>query len=119
MPTKTSDNHVAEIAEAVARQIVERRQAEPLEVEALTGSFTLEIKYKDTTYSLVVTIPDTAGGEYVFELSETVGGKASPIATFKYKDTSNWLVQVGLPFPITIGDFTLQTLALKLGEGTV
>lgn len=118
--TKTSNNDVAEMAQAIAQQIVERRESGAIELAGLTGSFTLQIKYKDTTYSLVVTIPDTAGGVYVFSLTETdSGGKSYDIATFKYKDTSNWQVAVGLPFPITFGDFTIQTLKLELGEGAV
>jgi hypothetical protein len=120
VPATTSDN-VAEMAEAIAKQIVQRRDtgAEILELGALKGSFTLEIKYKDTTYSLVVTIPDAAGGAYVFSLSEKGAGGEHDIATFKYKDASNWQVGVGLPAPVTFGGVTIQTLALALGEGTV
>jgi hypothetical protein len=119
--TKTSNDSVAEMAGAIAKEIMQRREIGPevLDLGALTGSFTLEIKYKDTTYSLKVSIPDTAGGVYVFSLSEKGTAEGHDIATFTYKDTSNWQIEVGLPAPISLGEFSIQVLTLKLGEGTV
>lgn len=120
--TKTSGDNVHKMAQAIAKEIVEQREAgvEAVELGAISGSFTLEIKYNDTTYSLVVTIPDSPGGEYVFSLTET-GADHTPhdIASFKYKDSSNWAVAAGLPAPITFGGVTIETLALKLGVGSV
>jgi hypothetical protein len=121
MPTKTSSNNVQALAQTIAKQIIERGDDGPLVLSSgLTGSFTLAIKYETTTYELTVTIPDTEGGEYVFSLTETPsGGKAADLASFKYKDQSNWQVAVGLPAAITFGGITIETLQLKLGEGTV
>ncbi len=116
------------LAESIAREIVSRQGgAEPLAVEslqslgAMSGSFTLAIKYATTTYTLTVTIPTGEGGEYVFALTEQADGSQTPsdIASFTYKDASDWKVAVGLPAPITFGSVTLETLKLELSSGTV
>jgi hypothetical protein len=121
--TEPSTAGVHALAETIAREIAARQSSGVVDLDAaggLNGSFTLAIKYKTSLYSLTVTIPTGTGGEYVFALTETSdGGQANPIASFKYKDGSNWAVAVGLPAPITFGDVTLQTLSLALGQGTV
>ena len=112
------------LAESIAREIVARQgPGAPVALEALgdlTGSFTLAIKYNDTTYTLTVKIPTGSGGEYVFELTEKTGTEeAKVIASFKYKDGDNWAVTVTVP-PIKFGDtITLETLELSVSSGSV
>lgn len=120
-PDKAS---VQALAETLAREIAARQpEGGTLELGDLTslnGSFTLGIKYGAKVYSLTVTIPTGTGGEYVFALTETPdGGTALDLASFKFKDGSNWAVKVSLPSPVTFGSVTLQTLSLSLGSGTV
>ncbi|GAA4375986.1 hypothetical protein [Nocardioides caricicola] len=122
--SESTPEGVHALAESIAREIVARQGSQPVTIESLTdmsGSFVLAIVYNDVTYTLTVTIPTGAGSEYVFSLTQTPKGSTTPqdIASFKYKDSTDWAVAVGLPAPITFGGVTLQTLKLSLGEGTV
>lgn len=116
----SSDVAVRQIAEEVARQIVARSgggdgEAPVVTVGAgtITGSFTLGIVFNGTTYTLQVTVPaDPATTPYVFSLTDAAKPN-DPIVSFKYKDTSNWKVDVALPTPIG----PLHQLVVHLGDG--
>jgi hypothetical protein len=83
------------------------------------GSADIAILVGTTTYELTVAVPTSTNPDYVFMLTMTPEGKpAETIATFKYKDGSNWSVEAGLPV-IKINDrFSITKLSIKLQDGT-
>lgn len=124
MSQPTSTDIVQTLAETIAREVTARQpapgEAVVVDVDELAttyeGSFTLAIKYGETTYTLTVTIPTKAGGTYVFKLTSLKDGEEDPLplGSFTYTAADNWAVNVGLPQPIPAGPVTIETLQLAI-----
>ena len=130
MTTQTTDD-VHALAESLAQRIADHNalradgSANPVLAENLNGSFTLDIKYKQTDYELTVTIPEAAAGtkrQYTVALKTKKEGAADHVlGSFRYLDSGNWSVQVGLPAPVPFGhsNVSLEKLEFQFGSGHV
>ena len=125
---ETPSVDITKIAAAVARELAPKngplptiRIGEPNALGAINGSVDIAITVGTTTYTLTIQTPSAANGEeYVFELTMQAQGapKPTPIGGFKFKDSADWSVTVGLP-KIEIGGVTIDKFLVSLGMGTV
>ena len=91
-------------------------------VQSVNGNVTLRIKYKSTTYSLVIVIPSAGNGTYRFEVGmltekdEEAGKKPTIIAGFEYTASDDWNVSVHCP-QFKLGDsIQVREIAVEVGR---
>lgn len=119
---------INKIAAAVARELTPKNGPAPIirlgdvsELGAINGSVDIAITVGETTYTLTVQTPNKDNNEeYVFELTMQVKDAPKPtkIGGFKFKDSSDWNVAVGLPV-IKVGGVTIDRFEVSVGQGTV
>jgi hypothetical protein len=118
---------ISKIAAAVARELTPKNGPAPVirigdgeALGAINGSVDIAIIIGGTTYTLTVQTPSSENNqEYVFTLTmQPKEGTKTTIGGFKFKDSSDWSVTIGLP-KIEIGGVTIEKFEVSLGQGTV
>ncbi len=133
MPKDRPENPAAELAQQIARQVSTALAAQSAEygtpeitvrtdeeaegfLDGLSGSIDIEIKYKETIFTLSGGIPD--GDEYKgyhFALKMKKGDDPTvELVVFEFVDGSEWLVKVTVPRWQITDDFAIEKVAVTL-----
>lgn len=133
MPKDRSESSpAAELAQQIARQVSSALAAQSEEygtpeirvrtgenaegfLDGLSGSIDIEIKYKDTVFTLTGGIPDDDEGGYHFALKMKKGeGDTVELVGFRFVDGSDWSVTVTVPKWQITDDFAIEKVKLTL-----
>ena len=92
------------------------------EGSTITGEITIEIIYNETTYALTAKMPgSSADSGYEFDLTMQSEDDEEPeqLAYFFFKDSSTWMVEVGLPEWEVTDTITIKTIKVTVESSPV